>query len=92
MVNGTSLKKQIKQCGSPLSLPLSGYRAAAKAKLSTDALLAELKSSMVWNESAMATLKHLWKEEGPSLITVPTLSLSIGQVRKKEWPGGVSLI
>lgn len=57
--------------------------------MSADALFAELKSSMEWNDSSMSTLKHVWKEEGPSLIAVPTMSLSIGQVRKGVVSAGV---
>ena len=57
-------------------------REAARAKLSVDALLAELKSSLEWSEGAMATLKHVWKEEGASLISIPSRALSIGQVRE----------
>lgn len=56
-------------------------RAAAQAKMSADALLAELKSSMEWSDGAMATLKHVWKEEGSSLMSIPTQALSLGQVK-----------
>ncbi len=56
------------------------YRAAAQAKLSADALVAELKASLEWSEGVMAALKHVWKERGPELISMPKESLSIGQV------------
>lgn len=56
------------------------YRAAAQAELTTEALLVELKSSLEWSEGAMATLRYVWKEGGPKLISMPKESLSIGQV------------
>ena len=56
------------------------YRAAAQEKLSADDLLAELKSSMEWSEGAMAVVRHVWKEEGPALISMPQETLSVGQV------------
>lgn len=55
-------------------------RAAAQAELSVDALIGELKSSLEWNDSAMAALRRVWKEEGPKLIAMPKSTLSIGQV------------
>lgn len=42
--------------------------------------MTELKSSLEWSEGAMAALRHIWKEEGPKLISMPKESLSIGQV------------
>ena len=35
---------------------------------------------MEWSDGAMATLKHVWKEGGPSLIAMPKQTLTIGQV------------
>lgn len=55
-------------------------RAAAQEELTTETLLVELKSSLEWSEGAMATLRHVWKEDGPKLISMPKESLSIGQV------------
>ena len=48
--------------------------------MNEDALVGELKSSLEWSDGAMATLKHVWKEEGPNLIAMPKQTLSIGQV------------
>lgn len=59
-------------------------RAAARAELTADALLAELKSSLEWSEGVMAALRHVWKEEGPKLVAMPKESLSIGQVTCEE--------
>lgn len=56
------------------------YRAAAQAKLSADALHAELKASLEWSDKPMATIRHIWKEEGQKLASMPEETLSIGQV------------
>lgn len=56
------------------------YRAAAQEKLSADDLMGELKSSLGWSEGAMAVVRHVWKEEGPALISMPQETLSVGQV------------
>ena len=53
-----------------------------------DALISELKSSLEWSDSAMATLRHVWKEEGPKLIAMPKQTLSIGQVSSMLWSQG----
>ncbi len=59
------------------------YRAAAEAELSVDALVAELKSSLEWSEGTIAAIRHIWKEEGPKLISMPKETLSIGKVSLK---------
>ena len=56
------------------------HRAAAEAKLSADDLVGELKSSLEWSEETMAVVRHVWKEEGPALISMPQETLSVGQV------------
>ena len=56
------------------------HRAAAQEKLNADDLVTELKSSLEWNEAAMAVVRHVWKEEGPALISMPQETLSVGQV------------
>ena len=50
-----------------------------------DALVAELKASLEWGEGVLAVVKHVWKEEGPALCSLPKEALSVGQV------GGSSL-
>ena len=73
---------------------LSGYvpvgiycscRSAALEGMSVDALVAELKASLEWGEGVLAVVKHVWKEEGPALCSLPKEALSVGQV------GGSSL-
>lgn len=59
---------------------LHSCRAAANAELTADALAAELKSSLEWSDGVMSALKHVWKEEGSKLISMPKEALSIGQV------------
>lgn len=59
------------------------HRSAAEAKLSADDLVGELKSSLEWSEEAMAVVRHVWKEEGPALSSMPQETLSVGQVSAK---------
>ena len=35
---------------------------------------------MEWKESTIAVLKHVWKEEGQALCSLPKETLSVGQV------------
>ena len=49
-------------------------------KLSPDALVAELKSSMEWSDGVLAIVQHVWKEEGQALCDKPKDVLSVGQV------------
>ncbi len=43
-------------------------------------LVSELRESMEWSDTALAVLKHVWKEEGPALCALPTHTLTVGQV------------
>lgn len=40
----------------------------------------------------MAALKHVWKEEGPKLISMPKEALSIGQVSHRNKAAAVVLL
>ena len=55
-------------------------RSAASAGLSADGLVSELKDSMEWSDGVLAVVKHVWKEEGPSLCGMPKEALTVGQV------------
>ena len=55
-------------------------RSAAQEGAGVDALVQELKASLQWGEGALAVLKHVWKEEGPALCSMPKEALSVGQV------------
>ena len=56
-------------------------RSAASEGLSAEALISELKTTMEWTESSLAVIRHIWKEEGPTLCSKPKETLSVGQVR-----------
>ena len=47
-----------------------------------ESLVSELKSSSQWSESCVAVIRHIWKEEGPTLCSKSKETLSVGQVRR----------
>ena len=55
-------------------------RNAAMQKLSPDALIAELKSSLEWSDGGLAIVQHVWKDRGQALCDKPKEVLSVGQV------------
>ena len=62
--------------------PLCGsLRSSAREGVSVEALVSELKGSLQWSESCVAVVRHIWKEEGPALCSMPREALSVGQVR-----------
>ncbi|KAL5460090.1 hypothetical protein EMCRGX_G033511 [Ephydatia muelleri] len=67
------------------------FRNAAVQKLSPDALVAELKSSMEWSDGVLAIVQHVWKEEGQALCDKPKDVLSVGQLVSMDWKLGVSI-
>lgn len=67
-------------------LPACAIRAAASNHMSVDALVSELKASMLFKESTVAVLREVWKTEGPSLCDLPKKALSVGQVRVAVTP------
>ena len=56
------------------------HRSAAAENLTVDTLVTELKSSLLFQESSIAVLREVWKNEGPSLISLPKQTLSVGEV------------
>ncbi|XP_027053953.1 COMM domain-containing protein 6-like [Pocillopora damicornis] len=60
------------------------FRSAAKAKLPSEKLIAELKSSLCWKENTLSVLKHVWNEQGKILSSSDLAqTLNVGQVSKK---------
>lgn len=57
------------------------YRSAASEAVTVETLVSELKSSSQWSESCVAVIRHIWKEEGPTLCSKSKETLSVGQVR-----------
>ena len=62
------------------SIFLPPCRSAAREGLSADALIQELKSSLEWGEGPLSVVRHVWKEEGPALCSLPKEALVVGQV------------
>ena len=56
------------------------HRSAAAESLTVDTLVTELKSSLLFQENCIAVLREVWKNEGPSLISLPKQTLSVGEV------------
>lgn len=56
------------------------HRSAAAENLTVDTLVTELKSSLLFQESSIAVLREVWKNEGSSLISLPKQTLSVGEV------------
>ena len=48
--------------------------------MGVEGLVTELKSSMMWSDSSVAVIRHIWKEEGPALCSKPKEALLVGQV------------
>ncbi|XP_064404165.1 COMM domain-containing protein 6-like [Halichondria panicea] len=67
------------------------FRSAGVARVSADELVAQLKASLEWSDTVLAVLRHVWKEEGPALIAMPTHTLSVGQLLSMEWKLGVAM-
>ena len=67
------------------------FRNAATQKLSPDALVGELKSSMEWSDGVLAIVQHVWKEEGQALCDKPKDVLTVGQLVSMDWKLGVSI-
>lgn len=62
------------------------FRSAAKAKLPTEKLIAELKSSLCWKENTLSVLKHVWNEQGKILSSSDlTETLNVGQLLDMKW-------
>ncbi|XP_022781259.1 COMM domain-containing protein 6-like [Stylophora pistillata] len=62
------------------------FRSAAKAKLPTEKLIAELKSSLCWKENTLSVLKHVWNEQGKILSSSDlTETLNVGQLLEMKW-------
>ncbi|XP_068703079.1 COMM domain-containing protein 6-like [Montipora capricornis] len=62
------------------------FRCAAKAKLPTDKLIAELKTSLCWKESTLSAFKHVWNEQGKILCSSDLAqTLSVGQLLDMKW-------
>ena len=60
-------------------------RSAALQGMGVDALVAELKASLEWGDGMLAVVKHVWKEEGPALCSMPKEALSVGQVGRQPF-------
>ena len=60
-------------------------RSAALEGMGVDALVAELKASLEWGDGMLAVVKHVWKEEGPALCSMPKEALSVGQVGRQPF-------
>lgn len=62
------------------------FRSAAKAKLPSEKLIAELKSSLCWKENTLSVLKHVWNEQGKILSSSDlTQTLNVGQLLDMKW-------
>ena len=59
---------------------MSLIRSAALQTLSVDALVSELKSSLLFQDNSLVVLKEVWKIEGPHLCSLPKQALSVGEV------------
>ena len=68
-------------CSLPTFSSLLLSRSAAMDSLSVEDFIAELKSSLLFQDSTLTVLKNVWKSEGPSLCSLPKQSLSVGEVR-----------
>ena len=55
-------------------------RSAAIQSLSVDALVSELKVSLLFQDNSLVVLKEVWKIEGPHLCSLPKQALSVGEV------------
>ena len=60
------------------------FRSAAHERLSVDALVSELKASMLFKEGSVAVIREVWKTEGQVLCSLPKQALSVGEVRERE--------
>lgn len=61
------------------------FRSAANEHLSVDALLTDLKASMLFKEATLVVLREIWKNEGPSLCALPKHALSVGEVGNRVY-------
>ncbi|XP_074619664.1 COMM domain-containing protein 6-like [Acropora palmata] len=62
------------------------FRCAAKAKLPTDKLITELKSSLCWKDSTLAVIKHVWNDQGKILCSSDLVqTLNVGQLLDMKW-------
>ncbi|XP_070553177.1 COMM domain-containing protein 6-like [Ptychodera flava] len=69
------------------------FRSAAIAKVSADVLGRELKGTLAWNDTSLTVVKHLWAEQGQTLMSSETAQqmLNIGQLVDMEWKLGLAL-
>lgn len=69
------------------------FRSAAKAKISADELSKELSSSLAWSDSNIAAIKHIWNQQGRTLMS-PELAdyvLGVGKLVDLKWKLGVAM-
>ncbi|XP_062508626.1 COMM domain-containing protein 6-like [Corticium candelabrum] len=69
------------------------FRSAAQEHVAVDALSEELGSSNLFSEEAVAIIKHLWSEEGKSLLSPDVASrlLNVGHLVGMKWKLGVAM-
>ncbi|XP_013412764.1 COMM domain-containing protein 6 isoform X2 [Lingula anatina] len=69
------------------------FRAAARLKYSTAELTSQLQSSSAFSESAQATLKHIWNQQGKLLFAVDQANqlINVGQLIDFQWKLGVAM-
>ncbi|XP_013383850.1 COMM domain-containing protein 6-like [Lingula anatina] len=69
------------------------FRTAARLKYSTAELTSQLQSSSAFSESAQATLKHIWNQQGKLLFAVDQANqlINVGQLIDFQWKLGVAM-
>lgn len=67
------------------------FKSAASEAVSVESLVSELKSSSQWSESCVAVIRHIWKEEGPTLCSKSKETLSVGQLVSMDWQLGMAM-
>ncbi|CAI8043426.1 COMM domain-containing protein 6 [Geodia barretti] len=67
------------------------FKSAASEGASVESLVSELKSSMMWSDSCVAVVRHIWKEEGPALCGKPKETLLVGQLLSMDWQLGMAM-
>ncbi|XP_002738030.1 COMM domain-containing protein 6-like [Saccoglossus kowalevskii] len=69
------------------------FRCAAREKVSADELIRELKGTLAWTENSLTVIKHLWSEQGKTLVSSDALQqmLNIGQLVDMKWKLGMAM-
>ncbi|XP_031554957.1 COMM domain-containing protein 6-like [Actinia tenebrosa] len=62
------------------------FRSSAKAKATPNQLIEELSAAMIWEESSLAVIKHIWNEQGNFLCSPDLVkTLNVGQLVDMRW-------